>query len=131
MGSLSANATILSHQPKTCMEPVVGHVVACTCHWPYLRYHEHGVGGIGYVQQIWLLFLPRSERGRTLSVKMEREDLHQWGSMTGTPSTPKKEYVNSSCGGIFYSYVEHMEGSHPMYVGSWICTCTGHAQSFC
>jgi hypothetical protein len=72
------------------VEPNVGHVIACTWHWPSAIYHEPIVGGVGSIQQIWFLCLPQSEHGRTLSVKMEWEELHQWGPMVGTPSTPEK-----------------------------------------
>jgi hypothetical protein len=49
--------------------------------------------------------------------------------MDGTPSTPEKEYGQKSCGGICYIYVEHMGGSHPMYIDAYSCTCVGYEQS--
>jgi hypothetical protein len=52
--------------------------------------HEPIGGGVGSIQQIWLHDLPWSECGRTLSVKMQQEELYQWGLMVGTPSTPEK-----------------------------------------
>jgi hypothetical protein len=39
--------------------------------------------------------------------------------MVGTPSTPKKGYVQSIYGGIFFGYVEYKEGSDPMYMDVW------------
>jgi hypothetical protein len=114
LGALSANETMPCHQPKTCVEPNVGHSISCTSNWPFARYHEPTFGGTGYIQHIWLLCLPRFENGRTMSMNMEWKELHQWGGIVGTPRTPKK-----GCVGIYYSYVEYMEGSHPMYVDAW------------
>ena len=52
------------------------------CHEP--------VGGVEYVQQIWMHDLPWFECGRALLVKMHQEELYQWGLMVGTKSTPEK-----------------------------------------
>jgi hypothetical protein len=37
--------------------------------------------------------MPWYECGRNLSVKMQHEELYQWGLMVGTPSTPEKGVV--------------------------------------
>jgi hypothetical protein len=92
-------------------------------------YHEPVIRHDRSIQQIWLLCLCRSERGRTLLMKMEREVLHQWEPMVGTLSTHEKGCGQYSRGGIFYSYVKHMGGSHIMYVDSWSCRCAGYVKS--
>jgi hypothetical protein len=47
----SANETTPYHQPETCVEPDVGHVVACTWNWISTGYHEPIVGCVGSIQK--------------------------------------------------------------------------------
>jgi len=54
--------------------------------------------------------------------------LHQWVPMVETLGPPKKGCGQSRYVGIYYSFVKHKEGSHPMYMGDWICTCEIYAQ---
>jgi hypothetical protein len=52
-------------------------------------------------------------------VKMQEEELYQWGLMVGTPSTPEKGHGQYICEEIYYIYVEHMEPSFtPTQLGS-------------
>jgi hypothetical protein len=48
----------------------VGHVAACNWSFPFARYHEPIVGGVGTEKQNWFLFLPQFEHWIFL-VKME------------------------------------------------------------
>jgi hypothetical protein len=61
-------------------------------YFPVEGCHEP-VGGVGYIQQIWLHDLPWSECGRTMLVKMQQQELYQWGLMVGTRSTLEKGHV--------------------------------------
>jgi hypothetical protein len=42
-------------------------------------------------------------------MKIQQEELYQWGIMDGTPSTPKKGHGQWGYEGFYYIYVEHME----------------------
>jgi hypothetical protein len=90
-GALSVNVTKPYHQLETCVEPYVGHVVACTWHWIFARCH--GLVGICVesFQQIWLPYQPQYENGKILPVWMQWVELRQLGPMVGTLSTCEKE----------------------------------------
>jgi hypothetical protein len=53
-GALSGNVTRPYQQPKTCVEPDVGHVVSYTWHWISATCHGLVGGLLESVQQIWL-----------------------------------------------------------------------------
>jgi hypothetical protein len=65
-GALSANVTRPYHQPETCVEPDVGHVIACTWHWISARCHGLVGGCVESFQQIWLPYQPQFEYGKIL-----------------------------------------------------------------
>ena len=86
------NATTPFHQLETCEGPDVGHVASYNWNWPSPIYHELVLGGYGSIRLIFLQFLPRPKRGRTLLGKLERAELHQWGLMDRPSRTPEKGY---------------------------------------
>jgi len=47
-------------------------------------------------------------------VKMQQEELYQWGIMVGTQRSPKKGHGQYSQEGLYYRYVEHMKDSHSL-----------------
>jgi hypothetical protein len=54
------------------------------------------VEGVGSIQQIRMHNMPCSECGRTLSMKMQKEDIYPCEIMVGTPSTPKWAIANTT-----------------------------------
>jgi len=74
--TLFSNATIPCHQIDTCVELDAGNVAASTWHWSSVGYHQPFVGGVGYFQEIWLLYLLWFECGRNFLMKIENAELH-------------------------------------------------------
>jgi len=69
----------------------VGHVVACTWHWFSPKCHGLVDRCVEFVQQIEWPCLPQFEHGTIPLVLRKWVELHQLGSMVGTPNTPGKD----------------------------------------
>jgi hypothetical protein len=91
---LSANATTPYHQPKTCVELNVGHVITCTWHWISVGYHEPIFECAYPLKKIGFSILPHLEHGRTLPVKMQWVELHQWGQWLEPQAHLKRVVAN-------------------------------------
>jgi len=60
------NATTSQQQHQTCVEPTIGHIIVCTWHCIFERYHQPIFRGVRNVQKNWLLNLPWFGSGRNI-----------------------------------------------------------------
>jgi hypothetical protein len=57
-----------------------------------MGYHEPIVECDIFFQKKLMLYIPQYKHGRSLPMKMQWVELHQWGPMVGTPSTLEKGF---------------------------------------